>query len=438
MAGAGKMGSTKHKIQRGITHLEDLKVDEFIDIFCNFDQYEISEKVDGSNIQFGIDEIGFYTTREDFGGNRVYDASSYPVSFSTTFLRSAHLALEKNLPAMVSVGLQQGDRIEAEVLFGEFPNVVPYSSDINRIILLRSISGDTDVNSLRKVLIDNVVVVNLPAPCTLDGKNICVAPEQHRWSFSSTTVVNSEDIISNDLRDAITLELIKLKACTDEDKITQLKTKIKEMLLNNMVRHIKSEFGPELVNGGWIEGIVCRHRKTKKQFKVVDKQIFGVVKNFLWEIRNDLTEKPRSVNKVDSFIGQFLKELSESINHPTLGTTQAKRYLRKFGSTKEEIIANLAKDIKFVELCRMWDEFIKIYEQKLEDKLVQYRITRHKKAITVNLGDRTQTFTYNNEIDRRTLQVFSSLFLKLEQFKQGITNATCAEDLIVLLVADKI
>ena len=53
-------------------------------------------------------------------------------------------------------------------------------------------------------------------------------------------------------------------------------------------------------------------------------------------------------------------------------------------------------------------------------------------------GNKTQTFEYNGEVDKRTLQVFSSLFLLLQQFRQGAIAATNAEDLIMLLVGDKL
>ena len=49
------------KVNEGIDHFEDLAIQDFLNAMRNFEQFEISEKIDGSNLQFGYDEEGFYT-----------------------------------------------------------------------------------------------------------------------------------------------------------------------------------------------------------------------------------------------------------------------------------------------------------------------------------------------------------------------------------------
>jgi len=477
-------------LSEGIEHVEDLKVDEFIAALRNFDDYEISEKVDGSNIQFGIDEKGFYTTREDFGGKRVYDLNSYPVNYATTFQRSAHAALEKVLPQMEGAGLSEGDRVEAEVLFGALPNAVPYSSETNQIILLRTVDGDASINRLKKAIDGDTVVVDLPAPYTLDGKTTRIAPEQHKWTFAATPTYSGGTLATPELKSKVNAELDKLETylkqpsgvadfsnaeilalplnkrpdgvaqgdwadlkaqvkaakeevqqhvyADNEGNTSGFKARIKEILLNNMVRQIKSAFGPEIADGGWIEGVVFRHKKTGQQFKIVDKSIFSSVKDFLWQVRNDMSAKPQSLNKIESFIGKFLAGLASSVGHPELGTTQAKRYVKKFGSDRDEIVTNLAKDVNFEQVKQYWVSFINQQEQKLTQELQQYQNKRGEKEVTVDMGNRKQTFKYDDEVDKRTLQVFSSLFSLLEKFKKGANSANSAEDLIMLLAGDKL
>ncbi|HEY6436083.1 MAG TPA: hypothetical protein VIY47_05805, partial [Ignavibacteriaceae bacterium] len=88
------------EISKGISHIEDLPIDTFINVLENLHEYEITEKVDGAEILFGIDERGFYTSREAKGGNRVYSVEDYSVTFPTTYMRSAHILLEQALPSL--------------------------------------------------------------------------------------------------------------------------------------------------------------------------------------------------------------------------------------------------------------------------------------------------------------------------------------------------
>jgi hypothetical protein len=113
------------EISSSITHIEDLPPIEFVSLVKKLEEYEITEKVDGAQILFGIDEKGFYTSRETKGGIRMYEASDYPIGFSNTHMRSVHLLLKRVLPSLKEAGMRKGDQVEAEVLFGELPNVVP-------------------------------------------------------------------------------------------------------------------------------------------------------------------------------------------------------------------------------------------------------------------------------------------------------------------------
>ena len=135
------------QITEGITHIEDLGVQEFLDALYNFEKFEISEKIDGSNLQFGYDEQGFYTSRETKGdAERLRSESEYEKEYNTTFQRSAHLALEKAIPSLLKSGhLKQGDAVEVEVLYGVLPNAVPYNEGINRIIFLRPTNGNPNL-----------------------------------------------------------------------------------------------------------------------------------------------------------------------------------------------------------------------------------------------------------------------------------------------------
>ncbi|HEY6438369.1 MAG TPA: hypothetical protein VIY47_17415, partial [Ignavibacteriaceae bacterium] len=171
-------------ISRGISHIEDLPVTEFIKTLNSLHEFEITEKVDGAQILFGIDDYGFYTSRESKGGERIYNERDYSVTFSSTYKRSAHKLLEQVLPILREAGLRNGDQVEAEVVFVELPNVVPYSKDTNYLIFLSTTEGTVNIDHLKQKLDGRSVSVSLISPVTSDGKTISLQEEINEWKFS--------------------------------------------------------------------------------------------------------------------------------------------------------------------------------------------------------------------------------------------------------------
>jgi len=470
----------------GISHIEDLAVDQFIDALKNFEHYEISEKVDGSNLQFGYDENGFYTSRETKNGTeRMRSVDEYPIQFNTTFQRSAHAALEKVFPIIKKAGaIKKGDSVDVEVLFGKLPNVVPYDSSVNRIIFLRPANGTPNIEEMKKVLHNKTVSVTIDAPFTLDGKTINTQPETHVWAFAKTPTTDAKSITNTDLWATVknkldelenfllrpsgiynfsnaeilsiplnkrpesvaqqdwksVKEIIKKKRQEINNKIytvdkeaghvSGLKHEIKELLLDQLVRKIKSSFGPEITDGGWIEGVVFRNKENNSMFKVVDKDMFTAVKNFAWKVRDDLTSKPKSLKAVNSFNGKLLVGLATSLGHPELGTMQAKRHLRKLGKTPQEIIDTISKNVKFESVKQYWIKFIEKKQEEFDDLLETYK--NEYKDYRVTIKDRE--FTYDDEIHKRTLQSFAVMKKTLDEMERKARLAKSTADLVMILV----
>jgi hypothetical protein len=169
-------------------------------------------------------------------------------------------------------------------------------------------------------------------------------------------------------------------------------------------------------------------------FKVVDKDMFLTVKNFIWQVRSELAERPRSVNTLESFLGKLLVGLATSTGHPELGTMQAKRYLKKFGDTPEEIVQEITDGMDFSSLKGYWTNYINQQEKKLSLELDKYKDEKGDKKVTVDFGGKKREFHYDDEVDKRTMQVFASVYKQLEAFKLGIKRARSSEDLLKLLV----
>ena len=450
-----------NEISKGITHIEDLSVKEFLNTLKNISEYEITEKVDGSQILFGIDGNGFYTSRETKGGTRIYAAEDYGVSFQTTYMRSAHALLEHALPQLKSAGLRRGDQVEAEVLYGELPNVVPYSKDTNYLIFLRTTEGTVNIDRLKQKLDGQSLSISLMSPFTDDGMSINLREETNAWLFSRVPVLENK-IESNLLspyiskiekilnkKDPITQQPIGVLLETPLNKIpswlngewkeikeyikrereysyipmleTHIKH-IKEILLHHLVRNAKSGFGPLVEDGGWIEGVVLRHSTTGKMVKLVDKEVFGTIREAAWEKRNSLTEKAKGVNSCTSFMGRVLLDMATALGHPELGTMQAKNYLRKAGTITEDRINALSIDADFDSVKSYWVSLLNIRESDLSRELDKYaRDVNELRAVR-----------------QRTLETFALTFEKIRNLRDDTLKATNIDGLFIALVGKQL
>lgn len=414
-----------------IPHIELLPLHKLLRVLSHLDEYNISQKIDGSQLLFGIDEHGFYTSRETKGGTRIYNVDDYPIKFSTTYMRAAHVALQHILPVLTMAGLAIGDQVESEVLYGELPNAVPYLPDINRVVFLRSTAGNIDIDVLHKVCNDITAIVKLVAPVTYNAQDIATAPEETKWVFSKNPDIEPVDDLSSILLPYVSL-LGEFKG--SKSAATSLINDIKGVLLCKLVHGTDSVFGPTSANGGWIEGVVLRHKVTGEQVKIVDNEIFGTIRNFLWNTRNSLSKISYHVNGTHSFVGRLLIDLGSTISHPELGTLRAKRYLTKLAKDNNTILSVLSATASFTELQGQWLGIVSSKEKQLLYEYIAYKENKHLFRINVEIGDFAQTFFYNSAVDIRTKQVFADTFALLARMKSGIQNSTNLHELMMVLV----
>ena len=411
-----------------VPHIEALSVKKFINVLENFHEYEITEKVDGSQLLFGIDEYGFYTSRETKGGPRVYTEEGYAKTFSSSYMRAAHVALEQALPLMEEAGFNVGDQIEAEVLYGELPNAVPYSSSINQIVFLRVTEGFANLKKISRKLASLCESITIEVPTTYNGKDVVFESEESLWKFGAVQK------ISVDLKKSLVPVINKIKLAENKAETAAAIAEAKTFLLDNVVRQQRSFYGPSLDQGGWVEGIVLSHPTTKDRCKVVDKEVFTKVRDFIWETRTSLTATPYHIDSVDSFMGEVMVGLGNSIGHAELGTRQAKKYMSKLGETREEILDVLTVSINLPEVKNYWLNFIECKEVALAEQLSKYESTKNNKLLEVATVGKTMQFKYNDIVDRRTKQTFADTFAKLSSLKLSIQESMFAEDLVLLLI----
>lgn len=455
----------------GIVHMEDLPVDKIVESFRHLTNFSITEKLDGSQLFVGMDELGLYTSREGKGDSKRYRSSDdYPMQFSTNYMRGAHLTMEALIDKkLIHDCFSVGDCIEVEVLYGDLPNVVEYrGSGGNKVVYLRTISGNPDIDTIMDR--DNgYVIIHLMRALTATGKGIYCAPDKERWEFTIARPIPIENMgkgaresilglvgnlehyltrhtgLGNLLvKDIITLPLNRkpdgfsdsfhtlrprLKEAKEECNrvITESIIKpIKRILLESLVHTTRSQFGLSRHDGGWIEGLVFRNIFTDEQFKVIDKSLFLAVKNFAWKERELLMKKPSSVDKCDSFLGNTQITLGAMIGYPILGTMQARKAL------------NAGRiDVSWVNMTKTKEDWLKrlrIEESNLDRKLAIYSSNRRNMAITVPNGAFVTELSYVGEIHERTLQTFAVVRKKLLEMDIKVRQAKVPMDFVEILV----
>lgn len=451
---------------RGISHFENLPIRSFISVLNRLDEYTVSEKIDGSNLRFGLDESGkFYTSREHFGTRRKYSLDEYGMNFSMTFQRYAHAVLVQHLDILKDAGLSCGDCIEVEILYGGLANVVRYNQNVNRIVLLRTVRGSVDIVSIQNALMYKQVTIELTVPYTTDGCTILTKEQETTWEFcivpelpvekkinveqQATLSEMAEDIelfLSRDSgiekftnEEILTLPLNKrplvitgkwaviraVMKARRRDLLVILEAKyirpVISLLLYIFVHNRRSIFGPRS-QSSWIEGVVFRHVDTGEQVKLVDKAMFMHIKNFLWRERDLIQKKARSVNEELSFYGSLLMDLSVNLGHPVLATTRASRYLDKIGNTA-------TFNHGLVETKRIWARIIEEYQYRII-YLIDEFVARADDNILIL---RCSRYRYCDIINARTLEVFSFINKRLQNFEKNIPLANDMTELASLI-----
>ncbi len=451
-------------------HIEDLPIEEFIEAVRNLNEYDITEKVDGFNLRFGFDEEGFYTKGK--AGDPKRRVSEYGNEFRYSGFKSAHAALSHIIPNLLKTNLMKiGDEIESEVLYGSLPNTVPYSGDMNKLIFLKRTKGDPRIPEIKQELDGMHVTIKITVPKTTDGKTIVNTEEEHKWLFSETRRVEpiiikriQDDLeferMLNDLEaflvkdsgvanfsnaELISIPLNKRHASVEPEAWKSLKGEIKEKrkairdhvmghklnikskLLVDLVRNIESGFGPEIEDGGWIEGLVLRN--DDRIFKIVDKDVFTALNKFNWEVRNKVGGSPKGLNKIDSIVGKIKVALATVVGHPELGTTQRNRYLASNNITKR----SLANDIK--DFHKTQTAFIKILEKGAQI-LSRYHIAyeRLKSNSAVEIEGLKRKLKINPDLDEKNLESFAELYALLATLEMKARGAKNRNDLVELLI----
>ena len=126
-----------YNLHMSIKHIQDLPARQFLNVIQRFDEFTITEKIDGAALVVGVDNDGkLYTSRSNKGQDkRHYYEYQYRQTPANAPFVNAHRYLAEN-PGLIP----RGYAFEVEVLFGRQPNAIVYGT--NRVVFLRPVIGD--------------------------------------------------------------------------------------------------------------------------------------------------------------------------------------------------------------------------------------------------------------------------------------------------------
>ena len=484
------LNEQKTYLDEGITHIEDLPIEDFLFAVENFNKMIATQKLDGANLRVGIDKDGkFYTSRESKGGKRFYKSSDYPEdAISSDGFRSAHQALDKKKTEIKEV-LGTGSAAEIEVMYRRQPNSITYGKDgLNYIAFLRMLVTPEDptpdqkkIKDLNDALENDIVEVTSKVTDSEDGESLTVTKEATKWKFMIPERVSDKEFKSVNLKKEISdlktflnktnKEAVKLtdgevktnydvmssgkRDLKDErEKIkeivqTKYKIGIKDTLLNNFVRNIRpsiqdKELHPDEDLG--IEGVVFLDPVTQKQFKVVDKDVFTTMNSFNNEVRANISGTIKSADPLATLanrggiFGDAKIRMTKLFGIDGLATaSNVKRTLKKFGGkTPEELVVNMAKSLNQVSVQgtkRKMESIIIATSEQLQDALNDFKenADRYKKKLSTG-----KTIGYSPEIRRRTLLTFADTKRALGDLLRQIKKADSIAGLIVAMFGRQI
>ena len=466
----------------GITHIEELSPRQFINTVKTLNSKIVTEKLDGANLWFGVDERGLYTSREGKSktSNRFYDVSDYPTVSNYNGFRAAHLALEK-VEDIILKHFKDGDQAEIEVLYGRQPNTVTYGiEDKSFIVILRPVGSTTQesVDALSKALNKKQVTVKSKIVHSPDGESVQVTDTDMIWQFTNVDPIDSkkidisetndllskmEDFLSDNnsvLSDKTNEEVAELslnsipkeqreQAKAERERVNNyildtFTKPIKDLLLGKFVRKIKPFLQADKIHPSediGVEGVVVRDPETGEQTKIVDKDVFTAVNTFNSAIRNHIAGLVRT-DKQDAPIelrggayGQAKIRIADLLGARELALSSGtKKFVNKFKADTPQATAKALADslnidnlesvkIKIAAILKNTSKEIQKILEKFKAEAADFRL---KLKTDKEIG-------ISPEVMQRTLTAFAETKQDINDVASRVQSSKSPEELVLAL-----
>lgn len=324
----------------GIRHLCDDKIsnDEFQYFLDNLESFKVTEKVDGSNLLFGLDSNGeFYINRDKKDGRKL--GNIYP---NKTEILGSHFSKYFEVLHYFyrtgAISIPKNSQFEIEIIDDPITNIVPY--DPHQIIILDTFGNKININTE-----------------TIDFSNTNIS------SFG----VDIADQWSIKINKPFKIDSPKIRMMFDGvDRMTALSDMKKQLL------DIPSQYGQNN-DDSWIEGLVFK--SDDLIYKLVNKDRFTVMNKFLHEIRQKISKPRPGINSVGGMFQELMSEIAEVYSMKELATSQRKKWILKNPDWQERMITHdqacYSKNlIAVIGIINKYNKMIKEFE---DDYLKNYK-----------------------------------------------------------------
>ncbi len=383
-------------LTEGITHIEDLPIDEFVEMLRNMPSMVVQEKLDGAQLWVGTDDEGkLFTSREGkrSGAERRYQPEDWPLISAFNQFRAAHAAIVAKSQEIQRV-LRPGDTVEAEVLFGRQPNSVTYGANgMSFIAFLRGVEGTPDeiAEHLASSLANQQAEARVEIVDTSDGKELETRQVSVTFQFVSPHKLDSKKLKAESGIDPLLQKLeaflkkpsgvgdfsnLKLATTLISTVPKELKAAFKpakEQLLATLLNdyqlpikaavlaklHHKSGLAADDIKPDedvGIEGIVLRDPSSGKQVKIVDRDVFTAINKFNQTPRGEVqsalntTDPDAPLDSRGGLLGTMRIRFAEALGNRELAKASNVRKLMQplKGDSPEETLKAFAKSLKAI------------------------------------------------------------------------------------------
>lgn len=471
-------------LNEGLTNLEDLDAQAFIDLLRNLHTLQATEKLDGTALWLGVDGGRIYTSRPNAKPSaRFYAASDYPYLSSNNGLRAAHAALEEK-KREITTTLSDGEQVELQVIFGRQPNAVAYGLDDHNYIVIIGGAGETsDVKAaqLSALLNNQQVTVKVTTVESPDGTNLDRKITSQNFRFTELKPLKTDKLKDSKL-DKIVAELEKfmsaaspVKGLSNQELITtsltsipqedrpaaksaretvlaEIKTKFKKLakkeILATLVTSAKSALGAAELAGDedvGVEGIIIHDPSTGAKIKILDDETFGTINDFNFAMRNRIGGQVKSIDPSASIeargglLGIMRIRIAELIGNPQLATARGAReiFAANAGDTVPDTIKKVADILNGSDPTGTKNKIIAIIEATLTElaSLLDSFTRTHndpEKAYRLKLKS-GKSIGLSDSVVKRTLVAFAEAKRNLEELKTNVKGADSFPQLVSVL-----
>lgn len=316
--------------ESNVKHFEDLPAKDILEFLSRPEDFDCTEKLDGSNIVVGRDKNGIYTRRDK--KEKHYRVEDYELSFFTNYQKLALAALLNNEDHVKQI-IDMDEEVGAEVMVGHQPNVVEYfnNTDAVTVVLFKTI-GDEQLKTKKGHT----------------GDVECLKVKKNSYTESEPKVVNYKshirtlDYYKHDLQTSTQFLYFLVLLCSKQQisgielpiyeiidwplnrrhpakfdqpwkevkaEFKEVRERIRELIKQKkMVLDPVAEFGsmPKGINEGYV------FTNGDIEFKLVDQDVFLKLKNFIWQFRDDIKQARKqageitTLEQVESLRNQYL------------------------------------------------------------------------------------------------------------------------------------